>query len=464
MAALSGDSATVAELRADLVPLADEDELGRFDASRGEARQQFLRQFWEDRARRDLRAPGERIREHYRRLRYARQQFVLSNNRRYHGLRDLYRAPRSETLDDRGVVYVRHGEPDQRIRPQLFGLLPNETWLYRRADGDLLLHFSAGGEGMEGGDLTDYRLVPSVFDLRGIRAHRDMLIASRFEVSNLYEKIMAWGPLGARRVIQEERQWGVASAVTGTRDEGFELRFTRPLEARTDLVAIGRRDGKALLQVIYSLPGIDAGAPVRLRLALFDSAGGAHAWLDSAGQSEPMDGKGSGGRFELPVPSGSWFYRMALEVGSAGMVTPRTQVVVPEHSPDRLALSGLALGQPAGNLKWPTGPADTAQVNPNHEFQSDGELQLYYEVFGLTRQSRYTASVNVLERRRERAGRNRLRFTFEEEGQEGITRIRRSIRLTSLAPGEYWLEVGVRDESGRLVTVRKAFVVLAVTH
>jgi len=249
-AALSSDSATIAELRADLVPIAEVEELAEFDRVEGANREDFLRRFWSDRARRDLRTPSERLQEHYRRLRYAREQFALSNNRRYYGRRDLYRAPRTETLDDRGVVYVRHGEPDQRLRPLLFGLLPNETWRYQRADGDLLMHFSGGGEGVEGGDLTDYRLVPSVFDLRGNRMPQDMVIASRFGASDIYQKIMSWGTHGASRMMREEREWGKRSAEVGTQTDGFELHFAEPLTANTDLVVIGREGARARLQLI----------------------------------------------------------------------------------------------------------------------------------------------------------------------------------------------------------------------
>ena len=462
--ARSEDSSTIAELRADLVPIAEGDELADFDARQGGAREEFLRRFWNDRAGRDLRSPAERLSEHYRRLRYAREQFALSNNRRYYGQRDLYRAAKTETLDDRGVVYLRHGEPDQRLRPLLFGLLPNETWRYRRADGDLLLHFSAGGEGVEGGDLTDYRLVPSVFDLRGNRMPRDMLIASRFVASEIYEKIMGWGAHGAARMRREEREWGERSAATGTGTDGFELKFGRPLNTRSDLVAIGQRNGIALLQVIYHLPDIEPGLPVRLRLVLFDSLGSVHGWLDSTASSQPIGGDGSGGRFELPSPAGHWTYRLALEVGSAGMVTPRAPIVVPALDQRRLSLSDIALGRRAGNLDWMVTPADTALVTPYREFPADGELRLYYEVYGLKADSLFSTTIKVLEKRREGTGRTRLRFNFEEEGAERISRIRRSIFLAGLPSGEYWLEVLVTDQTGRQVIVRKAFSVISVTH
>ena len=458
----STDSITVAEMRADLVPIAGKDELARFDESSGPERQSFLRRFWEDRARRDLRSTDERLREHFRRLQVARHRFVLSNNRRYYGMRDLYRAPQSETLDDRGVVYVRHGEPDERLRPTLFGLLPNETWLYRRPDGDLLMHFSAGGESYEGGDLTDYRLVSSVFDLRGDRTPKDLLISSRFGVSDLYQKIMAWGPLGARRAIEEEQQWGEASAQIGTTTDGYGISFPVMLEAATDFISIGRPGGASQLHLIYALPAeLGPGTPVRARLAVFESRGQVRAGLDRVATSEPMGSARSGGRFEVEVPPGKWLYRYSLEVGQAGMVTPRTPIEI-GGATRSISISGLALGKEEGNLRWIRRDSDTAMVHPEPVYPTGGNIHLYYEVYGLDAGSSYSAAVEVSEKRGNRAGRPRLRFAFEEEAEGEITALRRSMRLDGLEPGEYWIKLVIRDAHGTQVVAQKAIRVITL--
>ncbi|HET6577352.1 MAG TPA: hypothetical protein VFG66_03470, partial [Gemmatimonadales bacterium] len=70
-AAVVDDSAVVAGYRADLVPIATDADLARFDAAHGAGRAGFLRRFWADRDRVELRRDGERLREHYRRLLYA---------------------------------------------------------------------------------------------------------------------------------------------------------------------------------------------------------------------------------------------------------------------------------------------------------------------------------------------------------------------------------------------------------
>ena len=77
-AAESDDSAVVAGYRADLAPIAADSDLARFDAAHGAERAAWLRRFWTDRDRAELRHDGERLREHYRRLLYARRHFALT--------------------------------------------------------------------------------------------------------------------------------------------------------------------------------------------------------------------------------------------------------------------------------------------------------------------------------------------------------------------------------------------------
>jgi hypothetical protein len=202
---------------------------------------------------------------------------------------------------------------------------------------------------------------------------------------------------------------------------------------------------------------------VRIRLTLFDSLGAVHAWLDSTAPSSHFDGSGSAGRFELAAPAGDWTYRLALEAGSAGMVTPRLAVTVP-HAREGMAVSGIALGQRSANLTWAVTGADTARVSPRHDFPIGGELRIYYEIYGLRAPTAYRTWVSVLERRGLREGRRRLRLTFEEGAHAAITRVSRAIRLDGLDEGEYWVEVRVDGPSGSQSVSRQPFSVRSVTH
>src|SRR5690606_7246633 len=115
-------------------------------------------EFFEHRDDDELHPRGQRLAEHYRRLDVARRNYRLVSDRRQYGIAERYRSTQSE-YDDRGVIYVRHGEPSQIVRYNAAGIEPNESWLYRRESGNLLFHFVARQ------DVQDFRLVESLFDV-----------------------------------------------------------------------------------------------------------------------------------------------------------------------------------------------------------------------------------------------------------------------------------------------------------
>ena len=163
----------------------------------------------------ELRAEGERLREHYRRLLFARTHFPLTISRRFYGRRDAYRSGNHRSGRP-GHHLHPPGQPDQRLRPFVFGAMPNESWHYVRAEGDLLFHFSAGYDGNGGGDLYDYRLVQSVLDLHGAAdAPRDQLILSRQSLSPLYSRMLNWGDFGAAASARQESDIGATSIADG---------------------------------------------------------------------------------------------------------------------------------------------------------------------------------------------------------------------------------------------------------
>src|SRR5207302_11157209 len=119
----------------------------------------WLERFWLRRDATEAREPGERLAEHYRRWFYAWHNFRLVSRHRHYDITERYRADQT-TFDDRGAIYLRHGPPDKRATyPRVLDRLePNETWLYRRPEGDLIFHFVARD------DVQDYKLVESLAD------------------------------------------------------------------------------------------------------------------------------------------------------------------------------------------------------------------------------------------------------------------------------------------------------------
>ena len=477
--AASADSAAAAGYRDDIAPLVDSVTVARFDALRSVERQRWLRRFWHERDEVDLRRPGERLREHYRRMAQARRDFALSVNRRRYGWRDAFHSGSTE-FDDRGIIYLRHGDPTDRLRPHILYAMPNETWRYARPDGDLLLHFSGGGGVAgafdEGGDLLDYRLVESVRDIRGLaEMPLDQLLLSRQSLSPRYSRMLKWGPYGAARMAAEERGWGRASIAEATTTDSHLLSFARALEAMATLVGVGTDSTGSRGQLVFALrdsaaaaSSVRPGAPraVHVRIVALDAGGRPVGSADSTMFFAERPHADSGWLLErVPVvlPPGRWRYRVALDLGNGtGTVLPLDDVMIPAES-GRLALSDLAIGLPAFALPWCPTPADTVYLTPFTTFRRGGSLELFYELHGASAGHAYRHEIAVVRRRSDQSeeGRPRVSLSFDEPARAALVRARRALAIDRLPAGAYILRVRVTDPgSAATVESSRPFIVV----
>jgi GWxTD domain-containing protein len=458
------DPAVADGYRADIRPVAADSVLYELDRLKGQSRAAYLHRFWTDRDHLELRPEGERLREHYRRVVFARRHFPLSISRRFYGRRDAYRSGNAE-VDDRGVIYIRQGAPTERLRPFVFGAMPNETWRYVRAEGDMLFHFSSGYDGNGGGDLYDYRLVQSVLDLHGAAdAPTDQLILSRQSLSPVYSRMLNWGRFGAANARAWERSIGATSIAVGTTTDSHELQFARRLAAVVDVVAVGRRPAGSVAHVIFGIaaPGtsgqpVPGGVeyPVRVRLVALDRQERSVGILDTTivvrHQRKLSGSEWLVGRAELILPPGRWAYRAALSQGdSVGVVLPRDSVRVGNTDGASPELSDIALGSPGRAVSWITDRADTVLLAPASRFRQGSEVGLYYEVTGATPGTLYRHEVTVLRPGSRASDKRRplVALSFDEEAADSTIRSHRTVRLEGLTEGSYVMEVKITRPDG----------------
>lgn len=476
----------VAAYRADFEPVASDSSLGEFDAQRGPYRAAWLRRFWGERDDSELRRKGERLAEHYRRLYYARRHFSLATANRQYDIAERYRSG-SKDFDDRGIIYIRHGEPTARASYQSPNVEPNESWRYARADGDLLFHFVARQ------DVQDYRLVESLFDVLGYsyavrlqgssaplaNTPAEQLVISRERLSPVYQRIAAAATTtSSSRLVQAERIQGAQSLAVGTITDSYEPEFRRELRARTQVLAVGERDGKPLLQVAIALSGeglepqpVARGLlySVRVRFTALDNQGRVAASLDTTrlfvAQQPVPKGEFLVGLASVPVEAwGRLTYRLAVQQGpEIGMVLPRQHVDVPPPAAPSINLTDLVLGSRNARLSWRPTSTDTVYFNPIGVFRRTEPLELYYEIGGVDRGQPVTATMAVKRGGGGKGflglfgGSDQLSLKFEEQSPGGRWRIGRSIAIDRLKPGDYTLEVTVVGPEGSKDVRRQPF-------
>lgn len=87
----------------------------------------FFRKFWKSHDPSPTTEYNERLVEHYHRLNYAKQYYTMKQTKGY---------------DDRGIVYIKHGKPDEYADlVGNFGIRDNESWVYYRRPDNFVFHF-----------------------------------------------------------------------------------------------------------------------------------------------------------------------------------------------------------------------------------------------------------------------------------------------------------------------------------
>ncbi len=483
--AASDDSVTVAGYRADLATIASDSVLHEFDQVHGDRRVAYLRQFWGRRDRTELRPDGERLREHYRRLFYARKNFQLTALNRHYDIVERYRSG-SRDFDDRGVIYIRHGEPTSRASYAAPNLEPNESWRYSRPEGDLIFHFVARE------DVQDFKLVESLFDVLGfsnavaLRQDRasanpmaEQLMLSREQLSPIYQRLQSAGGIATGRYQTEERAIGHASIALGTTTDSYELTFPSELKVESEVLAVGHDSAGSLVQIAYAIAGsslepvtVTRGYlySVRVRFVATDRTGKVVASLDTTrhfvAPAPVPSGENLVGRAAVNVPPGKYEYRLAIQQGEeAGVVLPTDTVRVGEPTSQSLSLSDLVLGSHSTNLFWRRADDDTVTFNPLRTYKRNQDMDLYYEVEGLSAGTPYSVRIAVrkqgggggLFRKIFGGGGAAISLKFEEQGAFPVGSSHRNLKLESLKPGKYTLEVVVEDGQGRTDRRDQAF-------
>jgi hypothetical protein len=393
-------------------------------------RRAFYERFWTSRDPNLLTPANERVAEHFRRFAYARRHYrllhplnvyhrsavyrtlVLSYERgfteqigvhpgeRYSGAdNDRAFAPGEGTasalagVDARGLIYLRHGPPDELIkgtldpldpRPRRANALDVEGWLYKTPTGTVTIGFKRGTS-------------PGAGDFVFMPANRRQAVGTRVALRTDRTTIPA--PL-------EPRIW---SAVFQSAELG-------------------------LSDVYYRTSGDSTAAVL---------------W-DTGGQRDPVRASGAG-LLQLSVPPGT--YHLGLDVDSAGVLGRlRRDVEVPRFSAVELGLSSLVLA-PASELL--DREATLRGMPADLRYPAGTPLASYVEIYGLSAdrdgRSQYRLSYAFAPVRslpaRLFSGSRPVVFEFDREGQSSSAIEKLIIEPDRLPTGRYRVTLSVTDRT-----------------
>lgn len=453
----------------DLEPIADEAEKKRFRAADASARRAFFSTFWELRAALGGVAVAERIAEHYTRVANAEQQYrrnaefgVQTNPLR------LLPAQRWSRFDDRGEIYIRHGEPRTVIRTVSSEAF-NESWVYRQPDGSSrLYHFFKYPQSP---DFVLPYILPCDAEFWSDRALHDAR-ASAFS-----------GRCTPRNQLAYSADWR-QTAWQALESDSHYRSFTRELPFLYDLYTFRGAPGTTTVVAAFAVAAKELEATNReqhvkyrfdLSLILADTATGTVSRTDDSASivtPRPLDGDELlRAHLEVQVPPSPTTLQRVI-------VTDPSQpgigqlyggpFPIPDYSGSHLMLSDIALGQLETGRGWRRGDVTLALV-PTNQFKG-GNFVLYYEIYNLPAGVHYTTEVVIDRLDRGAAGRLRdlfggdraIRFKFEGESIAKPDATMPEMRRIAapLGKGRYRLTVTVKNlQSGQSAKASRQFVI-----
>jgi hypothetical protein len=150
----------------------------------------------------------------------------------------------------------------------------------------------------------------------------------------------------------------------------------------------------------------------------------------------------------LRVPAGRWRYSFVIEEtsGPSGDAVRNRPIEVPVLA-GVFSASDVIVGREGSGLVWRR-PEGTVPLNPLLRFPRDGEAVLYYELYGLSQGAEVGTRIRIFNQ----GGRSIFRRLFGSRGNVdlsyttvtdagGRSRVRQTLNLRGLPPGQYRLEI-----------------------
>ncbi len=507
----------------DVRVVASERELADWANAGLAARRGLLTHFWDVRAAASGKTVAERLAEHYRRLAEAQLRYRrLGQRGGSPGGSLLQQKYDAEQLpfDERGIIYLRHGEPERVIRTSNPDLRAHESWVYTQPDGKpQLFHFVVLRDG------TDYRLVDDIlqamdpssqeFPYDGVihmledRAPYDArynILATRFNsirntksAASVANVIGAPGSAGemmnsATSMMQTIAQTRQAMA-TENREAAFLALatdsdrpvFDSPLPFYYDVYTFKGTGNQTDVTAAIAIPGtsleprlVDNTMVYALQLSLMviDTLSGSVTRRDTVFhlRSDHHLTQGEHLRLHTDVSaaaSKSTIHRLVIrdlgKLGRGQMYGGSTSV--PAYDAAGLMMSDIVLAEPDRGA-WHRGEADLALVPPR-QFQEGQPLTLFYELYNLPAATPYSTEI-VLSPTAGSTGFGKIKKLFG--GSDGTVRLRfdgaadlnnashvQEVRriTTELKQGKYRVQIRVTSLANQQVTTAtKEFVVV----
>lgn len=521
--------------RADVGWIATPAELASFDSTATSNMAEWINDFWRRRDVIALRAEGQRLAEHLRRWNYVHEHFRIVGRQESAqftdgpggtgpaadpalvGISDVGNDlgvmgminPDAQSLieggrrvlDDRGVIYMRHGEPDDRASwgggsanlKESGCVTANESWEYNLPTGSLLLHFCSSRRLGSTAATTLVAMLPlyrEMIESRGPLDNRYQRLATQLQGLEMRQHLNAMSAAAQRQLaqlgasasessnpspapvdltgvispqlVQTMRETGQRQMTTALSTDTYVQRYESSLKPVVQLYAVGTPDGAdARLLVIFAIPGDRLTAvrrpdvdgviyPVSVRTIAVGAKGLDVLRRDTTRYFRVADTLKSGtylnGMMELPMPAGTHDIRVLFTEPGSRSAAAAGRDAMTLGKPGALALSDLVAGREGAGLTWQHG-GEALPLNPLDVYPRTGSMDLYYDVSGMVPGHHYRTSIEIVNTLAAVAG-DQARISFDDHATAPAQHVRRTLDLRTLKGGQYRLVLTIEDVEG----------------
>lgn len=473
----------------DILVTADKQEVISLTDGDPAKRRAALERFWQKRAVRGGISVPDRIAEHYRRLDGARTRYPLPREEGRHLPLNVYGKERTgleRELDDRGLIFVRYGEPTERIHGRDYQEridmrsheLGHEAWAYRDPDGRYRIYHFFGGRleadvlrGIARPTLDGSPTVsPDAMERLARLDSRYAFMAARLETIKNYRNMAALIPpenIEARRAIEAR----IADRYEDIRRQNLRMsernrdmlfaafdedaaypRFTRQLTMFHDFATF-RGDG--CTDVVYSVAAPTSG--YNLSVAVADT----FTWQTQSVDTLVLKGSAVGMYLRSTgvlcmEPDYNAYVRFTASIDSVTGATAGGNLMIPDYSGSRLMISDLLFGSDEDG-PFVRGNARIAIVPPR-QFKQNEPFRLFYEIYNLPAGARYKTTLTFETKESNPVvklfkGSNKVTFSFE--GETSTAGVAQEIRTLTPQIEDGEVELTVTVQAGTQTTTKK---------
>lgn len=479
---------------------------------------EFFRKFWLKRDPMPSRPINVRLAEHYRRFLIAEDEYIYRGFRVWHtnpdpidksGIPEMSKL--SERFDDRGIIFIRYGEPDDELivlaragelaaferSVDIGNPPPHISWRYQDPQMDFYFVQSELGS-------INWRLAPILSDDYSIRVRHEIWggiyaeMASQVYQELTLEEMSDGGNESHRAVLAlQKEELNVRMEVMAA--QAVQRVMTTDRHAWPDSVEVieypyivssfNGEGGKTHVDIHYALPTgrltalhedpgefieVEVGCSMHnKRWEVIKE----EAVVQKVKAQSNISAAGTGFcQFEVPPDSGYQIALHVIPIGTRGIGGYQFEYMVPGFQEGVLALSDIL---PALTVREATRPSvfnkNELYVRPNPflRFSKQHDISLYFEIYNLTFNSedvtRYTIEYELVQPQREggilgigKKKRETILSISSEHSDPSITPIHYpKVDVSAIDAGEYELVVRVIDlVSGASVEQQRAIEII----